>query len=121
MTKNKCKGTGVTVRRLRRLQEAIGSPERTVLFTAMRERLKKALTALCSQIETEVRDEVEQILNQISSDVEMLRGTEAQILAKNGDFLDKLGEVMADMEAEMKTVNEMTAVVKADAEEDGYL
>lgn len=121
MTKSQSIGTGVTVRRLRRLQEAIGSPRKTVLFTAIRKRLMKALMALNRQLQNELRDEVEQILNQIGSDIEMLRGTEAQILAKNGDFLDRLGKVMAEMEAEMRNITEITAVVKADAEEDGYL
>jgi hypothetical protein len=93
----------------------------TVLFTAIRERLMKALEGLSSQINNELRDEVEQILTQVGSDIEMLRGTESQMLAKNGDFLDRLGKVMAEIEAQMKSITEVTAVVKADAKEDGYL
>jgi hypothetical protein len=121
MTKSQYVGDGVTARRLRRLQEAIVSPRRTFLFTAIRERLMRALEELSSQINNELRDEVEQVLTQIVSDIEMLRGTESQMLAKNGDFLDKLSKVMAEMEAQMKSITEVTAVVKADAKEDGYL
>jgi predicted site-specific integrase-resolvase len=81
----------------------------------------KALEELSSQINNELQDEVEQVLTQIGSDIKMLRGTESQMLAKNGDFLDKLSKVMAEMEAQMKSITEVTAVVKADAKEDGYL
>jgi hypothetical protein len=81
----------------------------------------KALEGLSSQITNELRDEVEHVLTQISSDIEMLRGTESQMLAKNSDFSDRLGKVMAEMEAQMKSITEVTVVVKADAKEDGYL
>ena len=81
----------------------------------------KALEGLSSQIANELRDEVEHVLTQIGSDIEMLRGTESQMLAKNGDFSDRLGKVMAEMEAQMKSITQVTVVVKADAKEDGYL
>lgn len=64
---------------------------------------------------------MEQILKQIGNDIEMLRGTEAQMLAKNGDFLDRLVKVMTEMEAQMTIIAEMTAIVKAEAEKNGYL
>ena len=66
-----------------------------------------------SQVTRELQVEMNQILNQIGSDIEMLRGTEAQVLANNGDFLDKLGKVMAEMETQMSLIAEMTAAVKA--------
>ena len=74
-----------------------------------------------SQVTRELQVEMNQILNQIGSDIEMLRGTEAQVLANNGDFLDKLGKVMAEMETQMSLIAEMTAAVKAEAERNGYL
>lgn len=80
----------------------------------------KALEALSRQIHNDLREEMEQILKQIGSDIEMLRGTEAQMLAKSGNFLDRLGKVMAEMEAQMTIIAEMTVAVKAEAEKDGY-
>jgi hypothetical protein len=103
------------------LEQAIGSSRRPVLFKAIRNRLQKALTLLNSQVTRELQVEMNQILNQIGSDIEMLRGTEAQVLANNGDFLDKLGKVMAEMETQMLLIAEMTAAVKAEAERNGYL
>jgi hypothetical protein len=113
-------GTGVTQRHLSRLEQAIGSPRRPVLFKAIRNRLQKALTLLNSQVTRELQVEMNQILNQIGSDIEMLRGTEAQVLANNGDFLDKLGKVMAEMETQISLIAEMTAAIKAEAERNGY-
>jgi len=121
MTKKQHIGTGVTARRLRRLQQAIGSPRRPVLFVAIRNRVMRALEAVSRQIHNDLREEVEQILRQIGNDIEMLRGTEAQMLAKNGDFLDKLGEVVTELEAQMMIIAEMTAAVKDEAEKNSYL
>ncbi len=91
------------------------------MFTDIRNRLMTALQALNLQIHNDLREQTDQILKQIGTDIEMLRGTEAQMLAKNGDFLDRLGEVVADVEAQMKVIGEMTAAVKAEAEKNGYL
>lgn len=74
-----------------------------------------------SQVTRELQVEMNQILNQIGSDIEMLRGTEAQVLANNGDFLNKLGKVMAEMETQMSLIAETTAAIKAEAERNGYL
>jgi hypothetical protein len=121
MTKRQHTGTGVTARRLDRLQRAIGSPRRPVLFIAIRNRVMRALEAVSRQVHNDLREEMEQILRQIGSDIEMLRGTEAQMLAKNGDFLNKLGEVVTELEAQMMIIAEMTAIVKDEAEKNGYL
>lgn len=121
MTKKQRTGTGVNARRLRRLQEAIGSTRRPILFTAIHNRLTKALEALSRQIHNDLREEMEQVLKQIGSDIEMLRGTEAQMLARNGDFLDKLGRIMTEMEVQMTIIAEMTATVKDEAEKNDYL
>lgn len=110
----------MTERHLERLEQAIGSSRRPVLFKAIRNRLQKALALLNSQVTRELQVEMRQILKQIGTDIEMLRGTEAQVLAKNGDFLERLGKVVTEVEAQMIMIVEMTAAVKAEAEKNGY-
>jgi len=76
---------------------------------------------LNSQVARELQVEMNEILKQIGRDIEMLRGTEAQVLAKNGHFLDRLSKVMIEMEDQMMMIAEMTVTVKAEAEKNGYL
>jgi hypothetical protein len=106
---------------LRRLQDAIGSSRRPSLLTAIRDRLVKALTALSGEMADDLRREMDQILKQIGDDIEILRGTEAQMLAKNGDFLERLNGVMTEMETQLALITDMTVDVKAEAEKNGYL
>ncbi len=50
----------------------------------------------------------------------MLRGTEAQVLAKNGDFLERLGKVVTRVLEEMERIEGIAAQVKREAEKNGY-
>lgn len=113
-------GTGVNARRLDCLRRAIGSPRRPVLFTAIYNRLMHALAALSRQMTKDLQKEMGEILKQVGNDIEILRGTEAQMLAKDG-FLEKIKNVMKEVEAQMAMISEMTAVVKAEADKNGYL
>jgi hypothetical protein len=49
-----------------------------------------------------------------------LRGTEAQILAKNGDFLERLGKLVIGILREMESIGDIAAQVRREAEKDGY-
>jgi hypothetical protein len=60
------------------------------------------------------------ILQQIGNDIEMLRGSEARILAKNGDFLERLGAVVTNVLSEMDIIGEIATRVRSKAEEADY-
>jgi hypothetical protein len=111
----------VTARRLNRLRQAIGSTRNPILFTAIRSRLRKALFEVAKETMDTLDNDARDILKQIDSNIEMLRGSEAKILAANGDFLEKLGEVMAVVVSEMEIIGETATLVKSRAEKDGYL
>jgi hypothetical protein len=113
-------GDGVTARRISYLQEAIGSPRRPILFAAIRNRVIKAIYELSRQMADELQEEMDEILKQVGNDIEILRGTEAQMLAKNGDFLERLHEVVKETEIQMAVISQMTAAVKTEAEKNGY-
>jgi hypothetical protein len=110
----------VTARRLNRLRQAIGSTRNPILFTAIRSRLRDALFELAMEIVETLDDDVSDILKQIGSNIEMLRGSEAKILAKNGDFLERLGVVIAAVVDEMEIIGEIAARVKSEAGEPDY-
>lgn len=110
----------MTARRLSRLRQAIGSTRNPVLFTAIRSRLQKALFELAMEMVDTLDNEVRNILDQIGNNIEVLRGSEAKILAKNGDFLEKLGVVIAAVMGEMETIGGIAAQVKSEAEVHGY-
>jgi hypothetical protein len=61
------------------------------------------------------------VLDKIGQDLEMLRGSEARVLAKNGDFLERLGEVVQTVLRDMDTITEATDVMKLQAKQDGYI
>ena len=113
-------GSGVKARRLSRLRQAIGSTGNPTLFTAIRSRLRNALSNFAKELVDTLDHDVIDILKQIGSNIEMLRGSEAKILAKNGDFLDKLGIVIAAVMREMEIIGEIAARVKGEAEKHGY-
>ncbi|PVH75179.1 hypothetical protein DL98DRAFT_658308 [Cadophora sp. DSE1049] len=110
-------GDGVTARRIKRMREAIGSARSPVLFTAIRSRLQNAVFELIKDILKDLHREINEILRQISSNVEMLRGSEARILAANGDFLDRLEVVLRAVAGDMENIEETAARVKRVAEE----
>ena len=62
-----------------------------------------------------------EILSQIGNDIEILRGSEAQLLAKNGDFLDRLSVIMGDVDDEIQTIEETTKVIKDKVRDKGYM
>lgn len=56
------------------------------------------------------------ILDQISSDIEMLRGSEARILARKGDFLQSLGDELRVLKPKIEKIGVIAAWVKTNAE-----
>ncbi|KAH6696399.1 hypothetical protein BKA61DRAFT_683102 [Leptodontidium sp. MPI-SDFR-AT-0119] len=113
-------GNGVTARRLACLREAIGSDYNPILFSAIRSRLQNDLFELAADT-ADIRDgEIKDILTLIENNIEMLRGTEATVLAKNGNFLERLGRVTAEVLIEMENIMEIAAQVMREATEHGY-
>lgn len=106
----------MNARRLALLRRAVGSTRNPVLFTGIRARLRKALLGATKKNTETLKSNVLPILDQISSDIELLRGSEARILARNGDFLEKLSEVLRIVTGEMERIMEVAAAVKSDAE-----
>jgi hypothetical protein len=109
-------GNGVTARRRDRFVRAIGTERNPVLFKAICSRLQEALFELAEGTTTSLDLGVCEVLEQIGSNIEMLRSSEAKILAKNGDFLAKLSEVVTKVMTDMKAIEEIAARVKAEAE-----
>lgn len=64
---------------------------------------------------------MKEVFVQIRADLEMLRGSEAKILAKNGDFLDTLAVVVESAMEGVGMIKNVTELVKEDARRDGYL
>jgi hypothetical protein len=98
------------------LREAIGSTRNPTLFRAIRSRLENDLLLLATNITNILDGEISEILAQIGSNIEMLRGTEARILTKNGDFLERLDGVVAGVLKEMESIGEIAEQVKREAE-----
>ena len=117
---NHLTGSGVTARRLSCLRHAIGSTRNPILFTAIRSRLRNALFELAMEITNTLNQNVSDILKQIGNNIEMLRGSEAKILAKNGDFLEKLGVVIGAVTGEMEIIGEIALRVKNEVEKHDY-
>jgi hypothetical protein len=109
-------GTDVTIRRISRLRRAIGSTRDPVLFKAIRSRLQKALFELALETTRTLDDHIRDILEQIGNNIELLRGSEAKILAQNGDFLERLRVVVDEVMVEMAVIGNAAAKVKAEAE-----
>lgn len=110
----------MTARRLARLRQAIGSDRNPILFSAIQSRLQNGLFELAADIADILDGEINDILTQIGKNIEMLRGTEAKVLAKNGDFLERLGRVATGVLREMENIREIAAQVMREAEEHGY-
>ncbi len=111
------KKRGVNFRRLQYLEKAVGSERNPVLFIAMRDRLDRALMDLVAKMNDKIRKEFSAILDQIGNDLELLRGSEAKILARNGDFLEKLSRVVTSVMADMKKIEEIAVLAKREADE----
>ncbi len=62
------------------MRQSIGSERNPVLFTAIRARLRKALYALVEEVVDTLDKDINNILDQIGSNLEMLRGSEAKVL-----------------------------------------
>lgn len=107
----------MAARRRDRMRQAIGSDRSPVLFTAIRTRLHNAVFEVIKDVLKDLHLELNEILRQISSNVEMLRGSEARILAANGDFLDRLAVVLRAVTGDMENIEEMAARIKREAEE----
>lgn len=107
----------MTARRRDRIRQAIGSDRSPVLFTAIRSRLQNAAFEVIKHVLRDLHLELNEILRQISSSVEMLRGSEARILAANGDFLNRLTVVLRAVTGDMESIEEMAARIKREAEE----
>lgn len=67
-----------------------------------------------------LEEEVKEILAQVGTNLELLQGTEAQVLAKNGDFLERLGKVVTEVLKEMEEIGDNAAQAKKEAKDDGY-
>jgi hypothetical protein len=61
------------------------------------------------------------IIEQIRSDVEMLKGTEANSSGDNSSFLLELTKVKDQVLGDVKDVTEVAKMVKVRAVRDGYL
>jgi hypothetical protein len=72
------------------------------------------------EITNTLNHDVSDILKQIGNNIEMLRGSEAKILAKNGDFLEKLGVVIGAVAGEMEIIGEVASRVKSEVEKHDY-
>lgn len=90
------------------------------MFRSIRSRLENDLLLLAADIANILDSEVNDILTQIGSNIELLRGTEAQTLLKNGDFLERLDKVVIGVLRQMEGIGEIAAQVKREAEKDGY-
>ena len=110
----------MTQRRLDHLQKAIGSTQNPILFGAIRSRLENDLLLLVTDITSTIHRKIGDILAQIRSNIEILRGTEAQVLAKNGDFLERLGGVVTEVLKDLEYIGKVAAQVTRKAEGDGY-
>ncbi|KAH7323547.1 hypothetical protein BKA65DRAFT_70778 [Rhexocercosporidium sp. MPI-PUGE-AT-0058] len=110
-------GPGVTARSRTRVREAIGSTRFPVLFRAIRSRVQTALHELIKDTMKNLHRDINEILRQISVNIEMLRGSEARVLAMNGDFLDRLGIVLRAATGETEDIEEIAERVKSSAGE----
>lgn len=110
----------MTERRLACLRHAIGSYHNPTLFRAIRSRLQNDLFELAADVADKLDSEIKNILTLIEKNIEMLRGTEAKVLAKNGDFFEALGRVIAGALKEMGKIMEIAAEVMREAKEHGY-
>jgi DNA integrity scanning protein DisA with diadenylate cyclase activity len=90
------------------------------LFKAIQSRLGYDLLLLAIDMVKIFDGEISDILEQIGSSIEMLRGTEAQVLAKNGDFLERLRRAVTGALKEMENIEEVAEQAKREAEKDGY-
>jgi hypothetical protein len=113
-------GDGVTERRRDRLREAIGSTRNPTLFGAIQALLRYKILQLATDMADILDGEVSDILAQIGSNIKLLRGTEAQVSAKNCDFLERLDRVVIGVLKEMESIGEIAEQVKREAEKDGY-
>ncbi|KAG4437321.1 hypothetical protein IFR05_007217 [Cadophora sp. M221] len=102
-------GSGVTSRSHARIREAIGSPRFPILLKGIRSCLQKALYALIKDTMKDLHRDINQLLRQISTNIEMLRGSEARVLAMNGDFLDRLKIVLGAAMEEMENIQEVAS------------
>jgi len=109
----------VTARRISRLAQAIGTTRNPALFSTVATMLATALRRLRTGLKMKIQGELERILHRISRDLEMLRGSEAKILAKNGDFLERLEVVVTEVLEELEMIRNVTAVVREDAQRHG--
>lgn len=109
-------GTGVNARRISHLRRAIGSTRDPVLFKAIRSRLQTALSELALETTRTLDCRIRDILQEIGNNIELLRGSEAKILAQNGDFLERLRVVVDDVMADMQDIGDVAGKAKAEAE-----
>ncbi|KAL2063118.1 hypothetical protein VTL71DRAFT_6190 [Oculimacula yallundae] len=100
-------GTGVTARSYDRIREAIGSIRSPVLFEAIRSQIRRELREVIKENLIELRRDIDEILAEIGDDIEMLRGSEARVLARNGDFLERLEIVLRSVTVEMDNIQLM--------------
>lgn len=99
------------------MAQAIGSSRDPILFAAIRRRLRNALFELARIVTTSLRHSIRDIVREIGNNIEMLRGSEARILATNGDFLERLGTIMDDIRGEMDIIGDTAASVRNAAEQ----
>jgi len=108
-------GPKVTARRRERFVQAVGTQRNPILFKSIRSRLQKALLELAQRTTASLDHGVSEALEQIGSNIEMLRSSEAKILANNGEFLEKLSEAVTKVMTDMKAIEEIAARVEAEA------
>lgn len=82
--------------------------------------MKEDLLLLGTDVVKILGDEVEEIRAQVGTNLNLLQGTEAQVLAKNGDFLERLGKVVTKVLKEMEEIGDTAAQAKKEAKDDGY-
>jgi len=101
------------------LREAIGSTQNPTLFGAIQSHLKDDIFRLVKNITKILDNNISDILEQVGSNIELLRGTEAQLLAENGNFLERLNTVITGVLRQMEDIGEIAAQVMSEAEKDG--
>ena len=110
-------GDGVTVRRLATLKATV----RSTLFPSIHRLLSAALTALIQSTGKDITAAANEVFTQIGQDLEMLKGSEAKVLAKNGNYLQRLEAVVDDVLKDLERVGQLLAPVRKQAIKDGYV
>jgi len=111
---------GVTQRRINMIRNTIGTATHPEILKNIQGRLEIAIEELVLDIYTDLESRIMRILEEVGYNLELLRGSEAKVLKMNGNFLNQLDQVLNDIQRDMDKMKDVTDVVKALAEKDGY-